>query len=452
MSHALNSTSETWLGTAPSSWRVDRLKDIVPQILGGGTPSSSDPDSWDDGDIIWITPTDFSRSSDKAEIADSERRITSTGLRSCSATLLPKGTVIMSSRATIGTARIAGTELATNQGFVSFVCDESVLHNRFLYYVIEGYLGAYFETIAPGTTFSEISRGKVKQEAIAFPSAREQERIATYLDASLAAIDDAVAAKRRQLKTLDHLRKSIITPAVTRGLNKDVKLRETKNVWLDRVPTQWDLASLKRISEIQTGLTLGKIYEGSIIERPYLRVANVQDGHLDLDDVTTIEVPPSVAARVELKANDVLMTEGGDLDKLGRGFLWHGEIEGCLHQNHIFAVRCFSHKLLPRFLTYLTSSQYGRAYFEATGKRTTNLAATNSTKVGLFPIPLPSTTEQGKIVDYLDEKLAQVQKIQKHLELQLETLNTYRKSLIHECVTGQRRVTDGDLKRVGANV
>lgn len=280
---------------------------------------------------------------------------------------------------------------------------------------------------------------------------REQAQIAAYLDASCVAIDAAVGAKRRQLEALDALRKSIITSALTRELNKDVVLSETRNVWINRLPNQWDLVCLKRIAEIQTGLTLGKTYEGSLIERPYLRVANVQDGHLDLDEVTTIEVPPSVAARVELRANDVLMTEGGDLDKLGRGFLWHGEIEKCLHQNHIFALRCFSHKLLSRFLTYLTSSQYGRDYFEATGKRTTNLASTNSTKVGLFPIPLPSTIEQGQIIEYLDDKLTQLKEIQKNLEFQIQTLTSYRKSLIHECVTGKRRITEADLKQVGAH-
>lgn len=328
------------------------------------------------------------------------------------------------------------------------------VNGKFLYYYTFNPVFRVYaaENMSGAAGQKRVSSRFLKDTRLFLPPAREQELIARYLDASCSAIDAAVAAKRRQLEALDALRKSIITLAVTRGLRKGGRLLETGNVWLDRIPNHWDLVSLKRISEIQTGLTLGKTYEGPVIERPYLRVANVQDGHLDLDEVTTIEVPPSVATRVELKANDVLMTEGGDLDKLGRGFLWLGEIEGCLHQNHIFAVRCFNHKLLPRFLTYLTSSQHGRAYFEATGKRTTNLAATNSTKVGLFPIPLPSTTEQGQIVEYLDEKLSQVQKVQRHLESQIETLGAYRKSLIHECVTGQRRVTEADLRQVGANV
>ncbi len=395
---------------------------------------------------MWVTPTDFSRSANSSEICDSERKITRTGLNSSAATLLPKGTVIMASRATIGTVRLAGTELTTNQGFISFICDERKLHRCFLYYVISGLLGEYFAEIAPGTTFQEISRSKAKLEPIGYPPLVEQHRIAAYLDASCAAIDAAVAAKRRQLETLDALRKCIIQRAVTRGIAARVELKSTGNVWMEQIPQGWKLFCLKRIAKIQGGLTLGKQYEGPLIERPYLRVGNVQDGHLDLTDVSVIELPASVAAGVELRSDDVLMTEGGDLDKLGRGFLWKGEIPGCLHQNHIFAVRCFSHKLKPIYLSYVTAAKYGRDYFEATGKKTTNLANTNATKVGGFPIPLPPLSEQEAICTHLDEKLADVKRIVSNIESQIATLTAYRKSLIHECVTGQRRITEADVR------
>jgi type I restriction enzyme S subunit len=257
-----------------------------------------------------------------------------------------------------------------------------------------------------------------------------------------------VTAKRRQIGVLESLRKITIQHAVTRGNEAHPNLRQTGNVWMEKIPFSWELVKLKRISEVQTGLTLGKAYGGKLVERPYLRVANVQDGHLDLNEVTTIEVPEEVAKRVTLRAGDVLMAEGGDLDKLGRGTIWTGEIEECLHQNHIFAIRCFRHKLLPRFLAYLTASQYGRDYFEATGKRTTNLASTNSTKVGLFPIPRPSIKEQNAISDFLDARLAHIGKILSGIESQIATLILYRKSLIHECVTGKRRITEEDVARV----
>jgi len=451
MDSSLQISPAPWLCTKPPDWRSDRLKDVVPLILGGGTPPSSEPDCWEDGKIIWVTPTDFSRNGNRPEISDSERKITEVGLKMSAAAMLPVNTVIMASRATIGAVRIAGTELTTNQGFVSFVCNDSILHHRFLFYVISGFLGDYFAEIAPGTTFSEISRGRAKREPIAFPGRDEQQRIAAFLDASCAAIDAALIAKRLQLDTLDALGKSIIQRAVTEGISEGVEFENTGNAWMEKIPRGWKLVCLKRVAEIQGGLTLGKQYAGPLIERPYLRVGNVQDGYLDLADVSVIELPASVATGVELRPGDVLMTEGGDLDKLGRGHLWNGEIPGCLHQNHIFAVRCFLHKLKPTFLAYVTAAKYGRDYFEATGKKTTNLACTNATKVGEFPVPLPSLTEQDAICAYLEEKLAEVKGIATGIESQIAILTAYRKSLIHECVTGQRRITDVDLNRVKAH-
>lgn len=309
---------------------------------------------------------------------------------------------------------------------------------------------AQYEAKAVGVTRFGLSQYAFRSARVPLPPLPEQRRIAAYLDASCAAIDAAVAAKRRQLETLDALRKSIIQRAVTRGVSDGVKLESTGNAWMEQVPQGWKLVCLKRIAVIQGGLTLGKQYEGPLIERPYLRVGNVQDGHFDLADVSVIELPASVAKGVELRPNDVLMTEGGDLDKLGRGHVWKGEIPDCLHQNHIFAVRCFLHKLKPMFLAYVTAAKYGRDYFEATGKKTTNLACTNATKVGEFPIPLPRLIEQEAICAYLEKKLGDVKSIFTGIETQIATLTAYRKSLIHECVTGQRRITDADLRKMSA--
>ena len=111
-----------------------------------------------------------------------------------------------------------------------------------------------------------------------------------------------------------------------------------------------------------------------------------------------------------------------------------------------------AHKLLPHFLAYVTASRYGRDYFEATGKRTTNLAATNATKVGAFYIPLPPLAEQKVLVEYLDTEIGRLKAIQEVIGKQIDTLTAYRKSLIHECVTGQRRISAGDLAGVGARM
>ncbi|MEU8777185.1 restriction endonuclease subunit S [Streptomyces sp. NPDC048606] len=189
-----------------------------------------------------------------------------------------------------------------------------------------------------------------------------------------------------------------------------------------RLPDTYQLVRLGYVARLQNGLTVDakRDITGDVVTRPYLRVANVQAGSLNLESVTEITVPRSVARRSKLRPGDVLMTEGGDLDKLGRGTVWQGELDGCLHQNHIFAIRPDPQRLNGKFLAYLTQSLYGRSYFESTGTRTTNLASTNSSKIQSFPLPLPPLEEQRRIADYLDAETAHLGKL---ATLQLDVRN-----------------------------
>jgi type I restriction enzyme, S subunit len=438
-------SNEPWLGKVPAEWRRSRIRNVA--VF---SPGYSDTTPTMD-ETCTIVPMEL-LSEDGVINVSSQQSVEEmqSGL-----TLFEQGDVLF---AKITPCMENGkgafvSKLPTRHAFGStefhVLRPSREVDGKFLYYVT---FNPVFRTYAAENMTGAAGQKRVssrflKDTRLFLPSVREQERIAAYLDASCTELDAAVDAKRRQIETLNALRTSIIQRVVTSGLDDEPKLVKTGNTWMTEIPNSWKLVALKRVCEIQTGITLGKQYDGSLIERPYLRVANVQDGHLDLEDIITLEVPAALAERVELRSGDVLMTEGGDLDKLGRGTLWSGEIPNCLHQNHIFAVRCFKHKLLPKFLAYLTASQYGRDYFEATGKRTTNLASTNSTKVGMFPLPLPKLGEQEQLVEYLDEQIRRIRSVQSIHEQQIETLLAYRKSLIHECVTGQRQVTETESKR-----
>jgi type I restriction enzyme S subunit len=440
------SSGELWVDMVPADWSRSRIRNVAVISPGfSGYPPKLD-------ELCTVVPMERMSEDGIVDFSnESEYRDVQPGL-----TLFEEGDVLFA-KITPCMENGKGAfidQLPTSYGFGStefhVLRPTDKVDGKFLYYYT---FNPVFRTLATENMTGAAGQKRVpsrflKDTRLFLPPLPEQERIAAFLDASCTAIDAAVAAKRRQLETLEAVQKSIIQRVVTRGNDESAKFRQTGNIWIERVPVGWDLVCLKRVSEIQAGLTLGKVYDGPLIEKPYLRVANVQDGHLDLEDVTTIEVPIEVAGRVELKAKDVLMTEGGDLDKLGRGTLWNGEINGCLHQNHIFAIRCFLHKLFPKFLTYLTSSQYGRDYFEATGKRTTNLASTNSTKVGAFPIPLPALSEQERLVDILDDHISQFSSLNQLLTDQIHILLSYRKYLIHECVTGQRRIPDIDVSRL----
>ncbi|WP_158801297.1 hypothetical protein [Streptomyces sp. NRRL S-37] len=188
------------------------------------------------------------------------------------------------------------------------------------------------------------------------------------------------------------------------------------------VGSPWPTARLESIATVAAGVTLGSepVGEGTV-ELPYLRVANVLDGRIDTADLKRVRILRSQYERFALSKGDLLLTEGGDLDKLGRGAVWDGRIDQCLHQNHVFRVRC-GEEMSPDFLSLYTSSDVGRSYFQRVGKQTTNLASINSTQVKNMPVPVPSLAEQEKLlgpirsirsrVAAVDRKLSKLRVIQ----------------------------------------
>jgi type I restriction enzyme S subunit len=165
------------------------------------------------------------------------------------------------------------------------------------------------------------------------------------------------------------------------------------------IPAKWERLPLDHVAYVQTGLAKGKKDIKKPISVPYLRVANVQDGYLDISVIKSIEVEESSLDRYLLRPGDVLLTEGGDFDKLGRGAIWEGSINPCVHQNHIFVVRPKDELLIPQFLSLLTGSAHGKTYFLKCSKQSTNLASINSTQLKKFPVLLPPLVEQKKIVE-----------------------------------------------------
>ena len=165
------------------------------------------------------------------------------------------------------------------------------------------------------------------------------------------------------------------------------------------IPGEWRIVKLQNIAEIQTGISISSSRQlQDPINVPYLRVANVQDGYLDLAVIKNVSIERSKLSRFQLQKGDVLLTEGGDFDKLGRGAVWTGEITKCVHQNHIFAVRPNKDFLLPEFLSLLTSSSYGKRYFISCSKQSTNLASINSKQLKQFPVLLPNINTQKEII------------------------------------------------------
>lgn len=206
------------------------------------------------------------------------------------------------------------------------------------------------------------------------------------------------------------------------------------------LPDDWSRRPLVQVAEVRTGVAKGKKGLKDPIEVPYLRVANVQDGHIDLSEVKTINIERQQLERYSLAAGDVLMTEGGDFDKLGRGDVWHGQISPCLNQNHVFAVRVNKEILTPYFLASLSGSNYGKTYFLSCAKRSTNLASINSTQLKEFPVVIPPLPEQRKIAKILqtwDRAIATTEKL-------IDASKQQKKALMQQLLTGKKRFAGFD--------
>jgi type I restriction enzyme S subunit len=238
------------------------------------------------------------------------------------------------------------------------------------------------------------------------------------------------------------LKQAALRQLFTRGLPSFAKAsagrRGERETRFGTVPESWGEAPLSSCAFVQTGIAKNaKNYQPDDVEIPYLRVANVQDGHLDLTEMKTIRASAADVEATLLREGDVVLTEGGDFDKLGRGFLWEGQLPQCVHQNHVFAVRTKRDRLDPRFFAYLAQSPYGKAYFLSVAHKTTNLACINTTKLRAFPVLLPDPAEQREIAAHLaviDAKLT-------HHEARQKLLRELFRTLLRDLMTARRRVS-----------
>jgi len=181
------------------------------------------------------------------------------------------------------------------------------------------------------------------------------------------------------------------------------------------IEMDWTLCRLAEISEIQGGIT--KDSKKQIEEYPeisYLRVANVQRGYLDLSEVALIKVPPRRLDVLLLKAGDVLFNEGGDRDKVGRGWIWEGQIRECVFQNHVFRARLYNSEDEPKFVSWW-SNTCGTDHFLELGKQTTNLASISKSTLGSLPINLPPPAEQREIVRRVEDLFNYVDQLEAKL-------------------------------------
>lgn len=295
-----------------------------------------------------------------------------------------------------------------------------------------------------------ITGGILNRINVCLPPYEQQQKIAKILST----VDNLIEKTQTLIDKYTAIKQGMMADLFTRGIDmtsgdtpnsKGGKLRPSvedapelyKQTELGWMPKEWEVEYLGDIAAISSGITLGNEYSGSdAVQVAYLRVANVQDGYLDLSEVKTVKIPPSHVSKYLLEVGDVLMNEGGDFDKLGRGTIWGGEVENCCHQNHVFKVRSHRSKLFPEYLAYWSASSFGKSYFIMNSKQSTNLASINSSQLKKFPVLVPSLDEQEKILGKLMAIDGNISK----LELDIDKNKRIKKGLMQDLLTGKVKV------------
>ncbi|WNO11763.1 restriction endonuclease subunit S [Teredinibacter sp. KSP-S5-2] len=242
-------------------------------------------------------------------------------------------------------------------------------------------------TLIKDSAYPAIGLGEIGNFEIPVPEElNDQIRIAHLLGK----VEGLIAQRKQHLQHLDDLLKSVFLEMF--GFN-------------DKSFIEWTADKLATYTEVVSGVTKGKKYKtDDLISIPYMRVANVQDGHFVLDEIKTILVTQNEIDKYQLEFGDLLLTEGGDPDKLGRGSVWENQIDRCIHQNHIFRVRINDYQELNSYyLSALIGSRYGKSYFLKSAKQTTGIASINSSQLKNFPVVIPPIELQNQFAAIVEK-------------------------------------------------
>lgn len=294
-----------------------------------------------------------------------------------------------------------------------------------------------FDSAVPG-----LSREMAYSLPLSFPPLLEQQRIAAYLDASCAAIDSAVSAKRSQIETLAHLRENLIQKAVTQGLDAKVKMTNSGIDWIPSLPKHWRHVKLKRNVEMLRGQFSHRprndpaFYDGPY---PFIQTGSISavDKYITEYSQTLNELGLSVSKM--FPSGTIVMTITGA--KIAEVAVT--TFDACFPDSIVGFIP--DHALNPDYLFYVLVAMKPALLGSMIVTTQPNI---NYVQIGGNYIPLPPLAEQEAIARHIENEIARIKAIHDSLNQQIETLTAYRKSLIHECVTGQRRITEADIKRV----
>lgn len=406
-----------------------RLRFIF-KVVNGATPLSSNQDYWD-GDIPWVTPEDLG-DIESNTIIETNRFITEEGLHSCGTSLVPAGSIILSTRAPIGHLALAGRRMCTNQGCRSLVFKTQDNNKYFYYQMIAN--KAELQSRGEGTTFMELAAPKLKDVWLIHPKYNEQQAIVNFLNHKTTQIDQYIVNKKKQIELLEKIRASIISETLTKGLNLNVEMKDSGVVWMDAIPKHWDIVQFSHFVNFQEGPgIMASDFRDSGV--PLLRIANVKNELVELEGCNYLDEEMVNVKWKHFKVNkkDLIISASastGLVSEVGE------EAVGSIPYTGLIRLSAKNSSITRRFIKLFVSSDlfFSQVYILQTGSTMQHFGPAHLTRMKL---PLPPKEEQGNIVDFVERKTQKINSGVAMLETQIAIMKSYRTSLISEAVTGK---------------
>ena len=422
-----------WIGRIPKEWKIFAIKHLM-TLYAGATPKSDKDELWD-GSIPWVTPADYK--TEDVYVSKGRRNISAAGLSSCATTLLPINSIIFSKRAPIGLVVLNNVPLCTNQGCIGCVPYKNKANSKYYYYVLSVFT-EQFELYGSGTTFKEISANNFANFIVSVPPLPEQQRIADYLDKKCGEIDELIALQEQMIAQLTDYKQSVITEAVTKGLNPDVEFVPSGIDYIGDIPKNWNgCAPLKRFTEI----ILGKMLQSNASNNDetmeqYICAKDVHFDGIDYSDLKRMYFSNYEKKQYKVHKGDMLVVEGG-AGAAGSAIV-EKDIQDVYIQNSIMIVRPLNDFSI-KFSRYVLFSIVSRGYVDYICNKATIPHFTKEKLSGTI-IPIPPVSEQHAIATYLDTKCSEIDSLIAIKQQKIETLKDYKKSVIYEAVTGKMTI------------
>lgn len=430
-----------WIGDVPKHWEVLHLKHSLDGLQDGthGTYASVDA-----GKVLLSAKNVTEHG---LIIGESERTISDIDHKEIVSNGFPQqGDILLCCVGTLGRCCIFEYPFPIAfQRSVTFLRTNRLLSNRMLLYILRNkYIDTQFQLFAKTSAQSGVYMGDLKDFYIVVPPITEQVAIATYLDTHCAKIDNLISIQQKRIALLQELKQSVITHAVTKGLNPNVEMKPSGVEWIGDVPKHWEVCKLKHYSQVVLGKMLmtspPKDSEDLYTLEKYLKSKNVGwlQLFLDEDNIDEMWFNQYEKSIYKLQENDIVMNEGGDIGKVS---CWRGVDFDCYIQNSINKITADYNRVNAGFLCYWLYNLSSLGYFWSIVSQI-SIAHLTKEKLSNSPVVLPPISEQAAIASYLDHKCATIDTSISNAQHQIELLQEYKQSLITEVVTGKRKVTD----------